>query len=165
MSDLFHEDVPIPFILRMFAIMEKASWHRFQILTKRAKRLFLLDSNISWPENVWMGVSVENDKYKYRIDYLRNTGAKTKFVSIEPLIGPVGKINLNEINWIIVGGESGPKARPMEKDWVIDIRNQCTEAGVPFFFKQWGGFNKKKNGRLLDGRTWDQMPIAGAVNY
>ncbi len=158
MSDLFHEEVPFDFILQVFKIMEMAKWHQFQVLTKRSDRLMELSSKIDWPVNVWMGVSVENQDYTYRIDHLRKTGAKIKFLSIEPLIGPVTEMNLNGIDWVIVGGESGPRSRPIEKDWVIDIRNQCLSTGVPFFFKQWGGKNKKKTGRLLQGRTWDQLP-------
>lgn len=119
-----------------------------------------LDSSLQWPSNVWMGVSVENEEYAYRIENLRQTGAQVKFLSLEPLLSPIPNLHLNGIDWVIVGGESGPKARPMEMDWVRDIREQCQEEGVPFFFKQWGGINKKKNGRLLDGRTWDEMPIA-----
>jgi len=158
MSDLFHEEVPLSFICQVFEIMQKAHWHQFQILTKRAERLSQLDSELIWPENVWMGVSVENQKYIHRIDFLRNTNAHTKFISFEPLIGPVINPNLNSIDWVIVGGESGPGARIIKKEWIIDIRDKCIQNNVPFFFKQWGGFNKKKNGRELCGRTWDEMP-------
>ncbi len=158
MSDLFHENVPIEFIQKVFQVMSEASWHTFQVLTKRSNQLFELDKQLSWPENVWMGVSVENKDYTFRIDQLRQTHAKTKFLSLEPLLGPLQKLNLSGINWVIVGGESGPKARPMQRSWVVNIRNQCQEAKVPFFFKQWGGTNKKKSGRDLDGRTWDEMP-------
>ena len=160
MSDLFHEKVPVEFIQKVFNVMRRASWHTFQILTKRSARLFELDSEIAWPENVWMGVSVENNDYVFRIDHLRQTRAKTKFLSLEPLLGPLPGLVLNEIDWVIVGGESGPGARPMDIDWVRDIRNQCQDNGVPFFFKQWGGINKKKTGRSLDGRTWDEIPLA-----
>ncbi len=159
MSDLFHEDVPLSFIKEVFKVMEKAHWHRFQVLTKRAERLEKLSPKLSWASNVWMGVSVETDRYVSRIDHLRNTNANVKFLSLEPLLGPIDDLNLDGIDWVIVGGESGPKARPMAKDWVINIRNQCEQAGVPFFFKQWGGVNKKKAGRKLEGRTWDQVPI------
>lgn len=158
MSDLFHEDVTSTFIRRVFDVMQKASWHRFQLLTKRADRLLELNSQLSWPPNVWMGVSVENLKYVDRIDYLRETGAKLKFLSLEPLLGSLPNLDLSGINWVIVGGESGPHARPVDPEWIIDIRRQCEEAGVPFFFKQWGGTRKKQAGRLLEGRTWDQMP-------
>jgi protein gp37 len=159
MSDLFHEDVSDEVILQLFDIMRRASWHTFQILTKRAERLSLLNTQIEWPSNIWAGVSVETDEYKYRIDLLRDTGARTKFISIEPLLGPIGNLNLRSINWVIVGGESGPYARKMDEEWVIQIRDECLSQRIPFFFKQWGGKNKKKNGRLLEGRTWDEMPI------
>ena len=158
MSDLFHRDVPDEFIQRVFDVMHQASWHTFQVLTKRSKRLRELDSKINWPSNVWMGVSVENEKYTSRIDDLRQTKACTKFLSLEPLLGPLPNLDLQGINWVIVGGESGPGARPLEEAWVIDIKNQCRKAHVPFFFKQWGGFNKKRAGRTLLGRTWDEMP-------
>lgn len=158
MSDLFHNDVPFEFIIQVFDTMTEANWHQFQILTKRSERLMELSSKINWPDNVWMGVSVENQYYTYRIDHLRRSGANIKFLSIEPLIGPVRDMNLEKIDWVIVGGESGPRSRPIEKDWVIDIKEQCQTAGVPFFFKQWGGKNKKKTGRLLQGRTWDELP-------
>jgi len=158
MSDLFHEEVPVEFILRSFDVMQRADWHQFQILTKRASRLLELDSLLPWAAHIWMGVSIENSDYAFRIDCLRQTGAKTKFVSFEPLLGPIHDLNLNGIDWVIVGGESGPKARPMNPSWVVDIRNQCQKAQVPLFFKQWGGTNKKKAGRELEGRTWDEMP-------
>jgi protein gp37 len=158
MSDLFHEDVPLPFIQRVFDVMRRAAWHRFQVLTKRADRLAELDAELTWAPNIWMGVSVESAKYVRRIDDLRRTSAPVKFLSLEPLLGPLVNLDLRRINWAIVGGESGPRARPMEPVWVVDIRNQCRRAGVPFFFKQWGGTNKKKAGRLLEGRTWDEMP-------
>lgn len=158
MSDLFHKNVPEWFIQKAFSTMRKAHRHQFQVLTKRAERLAELSPKIDWPENVWMGVSVEMDLYTNRIDYLRKTRAKVKFLSLEPLLGPLPKMNLKGIDWAIVGGESGPGARLMDPDWVIDIKEQCKKAGVPFFFKQWGGVNKKKAGRLLRGRTWDEMP-------
>ena len=158
MSDLFHEDVPEDFILKAFDVMRRAYWHQFQVLTKRAERLVELNSFINWPDNVWMGVSIENSDYTFRADCLRYTGAKLKFFSLEPLLGPLSEINLNYIDWVIVGGESGPRARPMNERWVVDIRNQCLEARVPFFFKQWGGINKKKAGRTLEGKTWSQWP-------
>lgn len=158
MSDLFHKEVPAEFILRTFDIMQRADWHRFQILTKRADRLLELDSLLPWAPHIWMGVSVENSDYTFRIDCLRQTGAKIKFLSLEPLLGPIHDINLNGIDWVIVGGESGPGARPMDPSWVVDIHKQCQNAQVPFFFKQWGGTNKKRAGRELEGRTWDEMP-------
>lgn len=158
MSDLFHGDVPKDFIFRVFDTMRKAHWHQFQILTKRSERLLDLSDQIAWPKNVWMGVSVENDKYGFRIDHLRQTGAYIKFLSLEPLLGPLTKLDLANIDWVIVGGESGPGARPMQKEWVLEIKQQCELANVPFFFKQWGGASKKKNGRELEGHTWDAMP-------
>ncbi|MBN1304910.1 MAG: phage Gp37/Gp68 family protein [Anaerolineales bacterium] len=158
MSDLFHQDVPLEFILEVFDIMKEAHWHQFQVLTKRAERLSALAPSLNWPDNVWMGVSVENQDYTYRIDHLRNTNAKIKFLSIEPLIGPITTMGLRNIDWVVVGGESGPRSRIIKKEWVLNIKNMCQEEGVPFFFKQWGGTNKKKTGRLLDGQTWDQLP-------
>jgi protein gp37 len=158
MSDLFHKDVPLDYICQVFEVMRRAHWHRFQILTKRADRLAELDPYLEWPENVWMGVSVENSKHVDRIDDLRRTGAKLRFLSLEPLLGPLRGLNLQGIDWVIVGGESGPGARPVQESWILEIRDQCQQAGVAFFFKQWGGQNKKKAGRLLDGRTWDEMP-------
>jgi protein gp37 len=160
MSDLFHEDVPLAFIKEVFVVMNKANWHQFQVLTKRSTRLLDLNKQLFWAEHIWMGVSVETEKYVHRIDDLRKTGAHTKFLSLEPLLGPLHKLDLSGIDWVIVGGESGPGARPMLEEWVIDIRDQCRKARVPFFFKQWGGVNKKKAGRLLEGRTWDDMPVA-----
>jgi protein gp37 len=159
MSDLFHEKVSEEFILRSFDTMRTAHWHNYQILTKRSQRLVELDSKLPWVENIWMGVSIENEDYIFRIDHLRKTGAMIKFLSLEPLLGPIPKLNLEGIDWVIVGGESGPRSRPMKKSWVIDIRNQCQEAKVPFFFKQWGGINKKKAGRELEGCIWDEMPL------
>lgn len=158
MSDLFHHDVPETFVQSVFGVMRAASWHTFQVLTKRSRRLAALDGAIDWPDNVWMGVSVENADYMFRVVDLLTTGAKTKFLSLEPLLGPLSHLHLNGIDWVIVGGESGPHARPMRKEWVTEIRDQCLDAGVPFFFKQWGGFNKKAAGRSLDGREWDEMP-------
>jgi protein gp37 len=159
MSDLFHEEVPLAFIQQVFATMADCSQHTFQILTKRHERLRELAPDLDWPPNVWMGVSVENKTFTHRIEYLRAVPAHVRFLSIEPLIGSVGMLNLQGIYWVIVGGESGPKARPMQADWVRDIRHQCELVGVPFFFKQWGGRNKKANGRMLDGQTYDEMPI------
>jgi len=158
MSDLFHMNVPLAYIRRVFDVMTRAHWHRFQVLTKRADRLAELDSKVEWAPNIWMGVSVETDKYRGRIDELRSTGAQTKFLSLEPLLGPLHDLDLDGIDWVIVGGESGPRSRPMDREWVTDLRDQCRRVKVPFFFKQWGSKNKKKAGRLLEGRTWDQMP-------
>jgi protein gp37 len=159
MSDLFHEDVPFAFIQRVFDVMRRASWHRFQVLTKRSRRLADLSPLIDWPDNVWMGVSVERADYTFRIDHLRQTDAKVRFLSLEPLLGPIDDVKLEGIHWVIVGGESGPGARPMREEWVTSIREQCLGAKVPFFFKQWGGFNKKQAGRDLNGRTWDELPV------
>ncbi len=158
MSDLFHKQVPLEFVKRVFSVMGQAKWHQFQILTKRSDRLLALSPELDWTSNIWMGVSVETQQYTYRIDHLRQTGAKIKFLSLEPLLGPLPSLNLAQIDWVIVGGESGPGARPLQREWVVDIQRQCQKARVPFFFKQWGGFNKKKAGRILDGRTWDEMP-------
>lgn len=158
MSDLFHKDVPLEFIERVFDVMRRAHWHRFQVLTKRAERLSTMSPVLPWAHNIWMGVSVENRDVVERINYLRRTGAHIKFLSIEPLLGPLPSLDLSGIDWVIVGGESGPHARRIDPEWVADIRDQCQRASVPFFFKQWGGTNKKKSGRLLDGRTWDEMP-------
>jgi len=158
MSDLFHKDVPFDFISEIFSVMSRASHHRFQVLTKRSHRLLQLSTNLPWPQNVWMGVTVENSDFCYRIEQLTQTPAAIKFISFEPLLGPIHNINLDGIDWVIVGGESGPNARPMKPEWVTDIRDQCLAAGVPFFFKQWGGVNKKKNGRKLDGHIWNQTP-------
>jgi len=159
MSDLFHEDVPEEFVFRVFDVMCRADWHCFQILTKRSKRLIDLSSRLPWMPNIWMGVSVENQDYTFRIDHLRRTGANVKFLSLEPLLGPISSISLEAIDWVIVGGESGLRSRPMKEPWVIDVRNQCQEKKVPFFFKQWGGVNKKKTGRKLEGHTWDELPL------
>jgi protein gp37 len=158
MSDLFHENVPLDFVQRVFATMAKTPRHTYQVLTKRAERIEVLSSELYWPPNVWLGVSVESTDYKWRIDHLRRTGAAVKFLSLEPLLGPLNNLNLEGIDWAIAGGESGPKARPMEQEWVRSIRDQCKIAGVAFHFKQWGGVNKKKTGRTLDGRTWDEFP-------
>jgi len=159
MSDLFHEDVPLSFIKRVFAIMQKASLHKFQILTKRAERLAKIAPKLPWPENIWIGVSVENNDFIHRIDSLRKVNSSIRFLSLEPLLGPLPDLNLSGINWIIVGGESGPNARPMKPEWIHDILDQCKENNVPFFFKQWGGRNKKKAGRLLNGKIYNEMPL------
>jgi protein gp37 len=161
MSDLFHVDVPVDFIQRVFATMTRARHHVFQILTKRADRLAELSPLLDWAENIWMGATVESSPYKDRISALRASGAFLKFLSLEPLLDDLGELDLTGIDWVIVGGESGPGARPMSAQWVRNIRSQCAGRDLPFFFKQWGGINKKKAGRILDGRTWDQVP-AGA---
>ncbi|MCT7529501.1 phage Gp37/Gp68 family protein [Aliarcobacter cryaerophilus] len=158
MSDIFHKDVPDEFILKLFEVMNKAHWHTFQVLTKRAERIKELNDSITWTKNIWLGTTVESQKVIHRIDYLRESGAYIKFLSIEPLLTPINNLKLKNIDWVIVGGESGAKARPMLKEWVIDIKNQCKAQDVPFFFKQWGGKNKKKAGRLLDNNTYDEMP-------
>ena len=158
MSDIFHKDVPDEFILKLFEVMNKAHWHTFQVLTKRAERIKELNDSITWTKNIWLGTTVESQKVIHRIDYLRESGAYIKFLSIEPLLTPINDLKLKNIDWVIVGGESGAKARPMLKEWVVDIKNQCKAQDVPFFFKQWGGKNKKKAGRLLDNNTYDEMP-------
>ena len=158
MSDLFHEGIEEGYVQRVFDVMRRAHWHRFQVLTKRSERLVEINPRIEWPPNVWMGVSVEREDYTFRIDHLRATGAHIKFLSLEPLLGPLPDLDLRGIDWAIVGGESGPGCRPIREEWVVEIREQCRAHGVPFFFKQWGGTNKKKSGRLLQGRTWSEMP-------
>jgi protein gp37 len=158
MSDLFHEDVGDDYVDRVFAVMRKASQHQFQVLTKRSERMLAYCSEKGVPENVWMGVSVESAAYRSRIGDLRRAPATVRFLSLEPLIGPVGSLGLKGIHWVIVGGESGAGAREIKAEWVRDVRKQCVEAGVPFFFKQWGGVQKSRRGRMLDGRTWDAVP-------
>ncbi len=159
MSDLFHEDVPTEFIKRVFDTMSQCPRHRFQILTKRAERLERISTQLPWPENIWMGVSIENQERVDRIYALRTCDAKIRFLSLEPLLGRLTKLPLTGIHWVIAGGESGPKARPMKRQWVVEIRDQCRSAEVPFFFKQWGGKNKKRAGRELDGCTYNEMPF------
>lgn len=158
MSDLFHEDIPEVFILRIFNVMQRAYWHRFQILTKRSEKMLELDDQLPWMPHIWLGVTVESNDYVHRIEHLRQTQAAVKFLSLEPLLGSLPDLQLEGIDWVIVGGESGPKARPIKEEWVTSIRDQCLEQDVPFFFKQWGGVNKKKTGRLLEGRVWSQTP-------
>jgi protein gp37 len=158
MSDLFHEKIQDAYIRQVFDVMKNAPFHTFQVLTKRAERMMEFFKSYEVSQNVWLGVTVENKTCKYRIDYLRKTPANIKFLSLEPLLGSLGKLNLSGIDWVIVGGESGPKARSIEADWVREVRDQCIEQSVAFFFKQWGGVQKKKNGRILDGVTWDEMP-------
>ena len=163
MSDMFHENIPLEFFKQVFNVMIHWPQHTFQILTKRSKRLVRLNKEIEWADNIWMGVTVESKQYEYRIRDLRNTGAKVKFLSLEPLIGPLPDMDFCGIDWAIVGGESGPGARPMKEEWVWDIKRQCEEQGVAFFFKQWGGVNKKRFGRVLGGHTWDGMPYQNRV--
>ncbi len=158
MSDLFHPNIPDAFIHDVIAVMRQADWHTFQVLTKRAERLARMDRAIDWPPNVWVGVTVERQDYAHRVDALLATDARVKFVSLEPLLGPLTALDLRGLDWVIVGGESGPGARPLQEEWVLDIRDRCSDEGVPFFFKQWGGVRKRMAGRLLQGRTWDEMP-------
>ena len=158
MSDLFHESVPESYIVRVFEVMERASWHEFQVLTKRHERLAEIASRLPWPDNVWMGVSVENNRWTVRADRLRTIPAAVRFISAEPLLGPLTDLRLDGIDWVIAGGESGPKFRPPDADWFRALRDRCVVRGIPFFFKQWGGRHPKANGRELDGRTWDEYP-------
>ncbi len=159
MSDLFHEKVPVDFIKKIFDVMVEAEWHTFQILTKRGERLEQIANQLPWAQNIWMAVSVENQDYTSRIKNLRKIPSAVRFLSVEPLIGKITRIDLRGIDWVIVGGESGPKSRPMKPGWVRILRDKCVDRDVPFFFKQWGGTNKKKTGRILDGRTWNEMPM------
>jgi protein gp37 len=158
MSDLFHDDVPTPFVARVFEVMASTPQHTYQLLTKRSKRLVRVASELEWPSNVWMGVSVENDSYSFRADHLRSVPAAVRFLSVEPMLGPVPSLDLEGIRWVIAGGESGPGARPIQREWVADLRDRCLTCGVAFFFKQWGGRTPKAGGRELDGRTWDELP-------
>ena len=158
MSDLFHENVPLEFIQDVFGVMTEASQHVFQVLTKRHRRLAELAPTIEWPENVWMGVSIENSRWVERADALRAVPAAIRFISAEPLLGPLRNLDLTEIDWLIAGGESGPHHRPVREEWLTDLRDRCEAAGVAFFFKQWGGRNSKAGGRVLDGREWSAMP-------
>jgi len=158
MSDLFHKDVPTEFIAQCFAVMQEAPQHTFQVLTKRPERAVELAPTLPWPANVWMGTSVENADYVHRIHSLTQISAVVRFLSLEPLLGPIPRLPLTGIHWVIVGGESGPAARPIEPKWVLQIRNRCLDRNVPFFFKQWGGVNKSLAGRELDGRIWGEMP-------
>lgn len=162
MSDLFHEDIADDFVLKVFGVMVDAPWHKFQVLTKRSARLREMNSLLPWSSHIWMGVTVEDESCLQRVDDLRRTNAAVKFLSIEPMLGPLSGLDLTGIDWVIVGGESGPNARPMESKWVTEVRDSCQQAGVPFFFKQWGGVNRKKTGRVLDGRTWDEIPNRSA---
>ncbi len=166
MSDIFHPDVPLEYILMMFEIMNEAKQHIFQVLTKRPERLVELKEHINWTNNIWMGVTIESQKYIHRLDKLTESNAKIKYLSLEPLLDKITLPDekLKYIDWVIVGGESGSGARVMKKEWVIEIRNVCNSNNVPFFFKQWGGVNKKKNGRILDDVTWDEMPKISALS-
>jgi protein gp37 len=159
MSDLFHAKVPIAFVRDIFDVIRDTPQHTYQVLTKRSHRLRRVADRLDWPANLWMGVSVENEEAKGRIDDLRETQAAVKFLSCEPLIGPLRGLDLSDIDWVIAGGESGPRARPMDPEWAEHVRDQCIAAGVPFFFKQWGGRTPKANGRHLDGRLWDELPM------
>jgi len=161
MSDLFHKDVCDDIIVKIFETMNKAQWHTFQVLTKRPERVLAMEQAglIKWSYNIWMGTTVENDKYLERVDKLRETSASIKFLSCEPLLGSLKNINLEKINWVIVGGESGPKSREVKKEWVLELKDLCEKESIAFFFKQWGGINKKKSGRLLDGKTYDDYPV------
>ena len=161
MSDLFHEAVPDSYITEVFSVMGRAHWHQYQVLTKRSERLRDIDALLRSESNIWMGVSVESENFLDRVDDLRRTGAHVKFLSLEPLLGPLRNLDLTGIDWVIVGGESGPGARPLEPAWAEDLRDLSLRSQVPFFFKQWGGVQKSRTGRLLDGRTWDEMPLAG----
>ncbi len=158
MSDLYHEQVPLPFIRQVFDVMVRGDWHTYQILTKRSQRLAKIASQLPWPAHVWQGVSVENARYVFRIRDLQSVPAFVRFLSVEPLLGPIPDLPLDGIHWVIVGGESGPQHRPVDPAWVREIRDQCIAAGVPFFFKQWGGRTPKEGGRVLDGHEWDGMP-------
>jgi protein gp37 len=160
MSDLFHTEVPAAYISQVFDVMHRANWHNYQVLTKRSDRLLELDTTIRWEPHVWMGVSIENEDYLFRADDLRKTHARIKFLSIEPLLGPLRKLNLRGIDWVIVGGESGPGAWAVNSEWVRELRDRCIRERVPFFFKQWGGVLKSRTGRVLDDRTWDEMPVS-----
>lgn len=158
MSDLFHKDVPFSFIKKIFRTMEDANWHTFQIVTKRSERLLELSRKLNWPTNIWMGVTVESNRYVKRINDLSKVPCMVKFLSMEPLLSDFPELPINNMDWVIVGGESGPGSRPMQREWVRRVREHCLSNNIPFFFKQWGGVNKKKNGRMLDGKTWDEMP-------
>jgi protein gp37 len=160
MSDLFHADVPPDYIAQVFDVMRRAHWHQYQVLTKRSERLLELDSMLKWQPQIWMGVSIENEDYLFRIDHLRRTRAHIKFLSVEPLLGPLHKIDLTGIDWVIAGGESGPGARTVDAEWIRELRDRCLKQDVRFFFKQWGGVLKSRTGRILDGRTWDELPVA-----
>lgn len=165
MSDMFHEDVPLEYIQRVFSAIRQAKQHTFQVLTKRSARMALVADQIDWPSNVWMGVTIESGDYSYRAENLKQTASIVRFLSIEPMIAPVNNLDLNGIDWVIVGGESGPKSRTIQEAWVKEVRDICIAANVPFFFKQWGGFNKKKTGRLLEGKKWNEYPHTRSCPY
>jgi protein gp37 len=158
MSDLFHKDVPLEFIKKIFDVMSQAEWHIFQLLTKRSERLASLAPKLPWPENIWAGVTVESAQYYKRLDDLRQVPSEVRFVSMEPMLGPMSDFPIDDIDWIVLGGESGPGARPMEKQWVNEVHNRCKQNNIPFFFKQWGGSNRKETGCLLDGKCYHEMP-------
>ncbi len=162
MSDLFHGDVPLEFIKEVFEVIRETPQHTYQVLTKRSQRLSQEAGKLDWPPNLWMGVSVESHRYAFRIDHLRRVPAAVRFVSAEPLLGPLGALDLEGIQWLIVGGESGANSRRIEPDWAIELRDACTSAGVAFFFKQWGGRTPKAGGRDLEGKVWNQLPKATA---
>jgi protein gp37 len=163
MSDLFHDEVPEAFVQSVFQVMRDTPRHTYQVLTKRSRRLLRLAPQLDWPANVWMGVSIESARYRFRVDHLRQVPAAVRFISAEPLLGPLGRVDLTDVDWVIAGGESGPAARPMDIAWGRELRNQCIAAGVKFFFKQWGGRTPKAGGRELDGRTWDDIPVRAVV--
>lgn len=158
MSDLFHDEVPLEFIRRVFEVMAETPQHTYQVLTKRARRLAKVAGDLPWPDNVWMGVSIESDRYAFRADHLRRVPAAVRFLSVEPMLGPVPSLDLAGVHWVIAGGESGPGARAVEHAWIVELQERCARDGVAFFFKQWGGRTPKAGGRVLDGRTWDEMP-------
>ena len=158
MADIFHKDVPIEYIQRIFEVMRSCPQHVFQVLTKRSKRMVRVSGQLPWPDNVWLGVTVETARYRFRIDDLRKTPARIKWLSLEPLLGPLGEVDLTDIDWAVVGGESGPGARPVQEEWILEIRRRCRRSGTAFFFKQWGGVNKKRTGRTLRGKIYDEMP-------
>ncbi len=163
MSDLFHEAVPDDFIADVFAVMKRADWHVFQVLTKRPERLAQLADQLPWPENIWTGVSIENRRFVHRADLLRTVPAAVRFISAEPLLGPLENLDLDGIDWLIAGGESGAKHRPVREEWILALRDLCADAGTDFFFKQWGGRTPKSGGRLLEGKTWDAMPAGRSL--
>jgi protein gp37 len=164
MGDLFHSEVPLHFIQSVFKVMNESNKHIYQVLTKRSRCLLEISSSLSWSSNIWAGVSVENADYLYRIDHLRAVPAAVRFISFEPLLGSIGSVDLSGIDWVIAGGESGPGARPVSAEWIRRLRDVCVEQNVPFFFKQWGGFHKKRNGRELDGMIWSQMPQSASIS-
>ena len=164
MSDIFHKDIPDEYIMKIFEVMNKAHWHTFQVLTKRPERLEEIAHKVKWTSNIWFGVTVEANDYVDRVDYLRNLDIKVKFLSVEPLIDSVDKMDYNGIDWVIVGGESGYGCREIKKEWVLEVKDKCEALDIPFFFKQWGGVNKKTKGRLLDGKLYDDMPILNNIS-